>query len=210
MKRHITILATVLALAGSASAQYPTFLGASDPYRMAVTPRHHITVWTGGFDSPHPKWAKKKTYRLCMANGLPENSCLAAQEYVRRLTGAEAPSSMLEEVDAAADHVIDVWTACGGSYASYVRGFDWSRITVTVKDTIFPNPASGIMSGGLTLNGGRDVWLVNFWFDGWFCCRGEAGLATMGAYARWELGNAVVWGYHDRPIDKGDISPCSY
>lgn len=204
--RGLFIVAALFVIGVPVSAQYPKFIGEADPSVMLITPRHRITVWTGGFDRSHPKWAKKKTLNKCLAADLPKSSCLAAQDYVQQITGFDQPSTFEAEIDNAADHVIAVWVACGEPYASFARRFDWSRITVTVKDTIFQ--VDGVWSGGMTADGGRTVWLVDLFFQGWFSDREHASLATMGQFANWELGNCVTWAYLGHVRDTGDSSPC--
>lgn len=203
--RGLFVAGVLFAISVSIPAQYPRFIGASDPSVMLITPKHRITVWTGGFSSPHPKWVKRKTLNTCLANELPEASCIAAQEYARLLT---SDGELAVQIDDAADHVIAVWGGCGEPYASFARRFDFSRITVTVRDTIFQQPGTGVWCGGLTADGGRSITVVNLFFQPYFSDRSHAGLATMRAFADYELGNSVTWAFLGHVRDTGDAPPC--
>ena len=137
-----------------------------------------------------------------------QSAITTAQDYGRRLTGLFEPSTLLDEVDEAIDRITAIWGDCGGSYASFASNFDWSRITFTIRDTVFANPVTGVMAGGVTMDK-FNAHVVNLTFHYWFDpdpTRLE--IAKMGDFVRWEAGNILEWNRTGRAQDIGDSSPC--
>lgn len=212
LRDRFTFVALVVlvgaSLAGTAEAQtWPKFLRDADPTVVIVTPKYRVRVFTGGFDLPHPKIVEKKLPKLLRKQGLNENMVRTAQEYARRLTGAFEPSTMPAMIDEAVDWVVDQWSDCGGKYSSFIRGFNWSRVTITVRDTIFPNPDTGVMSAGVAMSK-TSAHIVNLSFQRWFSDPANAALIDVFGGAKWELNNIAIWNYSGRPRDIGTSRPC--
>ena len=196
------------ALATISQAQtWPKFLRDADPTVMIVTPKYHVRVFTGGFNHPHPKIIEKKLPKLLRKQGINENMNRTALEYARKLSGVTEPSIMPALIDEAVDWVVGQWNGCGGKYASFIRGFDWSRVTITVRDTIFPNPDTGVMSAGVAMSK-TSAHIVNLSFQRWFSDPANAALIEILGGAQWELNNIAIWNYSGRPRDIGTSRPC--
>jgi hypothetical protein len=110
-------------------------------------------------------------------------------------------------IDGSVDWVINEWNNCGGKYASFINGFDWSRVTITIRDTIFPNPDTGVMSAGVAMSK-TSAHIVNLSFQRLFSDPGNAALVEISGGARWELNNIAMWNYSGRPRDIGTGRPC--
>lgn len=198
----------LLLCAGSVSAQtWPKFLGDSDPSVVAYTPKFRIKVFTGGFDLPHRKIVEKKLPKRLLNQDVPLNTADAAQDYARRITGQFAPSTMLDDIDASVDRIINQWDSCGGSYSRFIHGFDWSSVTITVRDTVVTNPSTGQLAYGVTMDK-RNAHIVNLSFWYWFSDPSKAQLVVIYDIAAWELGNVAVWNYYGHPKDIGTGRPC--
>jgi hypothetical protein len=198
-----------IAFSGTTEAQtWPKLLGEADPTVVAYTPKYNSRVYTGGFDQPRRKQTEKKLLNTLRKRNATQSTITTAQDYGRRLTGLFEPSTLLDEIDEAIDRVTATWRACGGTYASFASAFDWSRITFTVRDTVFANPGTGVMSGAVTMDK-RNAHIVNLTFHYWFDpdpTRLE--IAKLGDFARWEAGNILEWNRTGRPRELGDSSPC--
>lgn len=207
MKTLLTVLTLlVLSTLCNAQQQWPRFLGERDPSAFAVTPRHHVCVYTGGFEFPRRKQVEKKLPARMRAQGVPEPTITQAQDYARRLTGQGQASILLDEIDAAVDRLTATWAACGGSHATFARSFDWSQITVTIADTVISTPSG--LSYGVTWDR-THIEVVNLSFGQWFSDPTHAYLITLTNIVAWEAGNAMSWQYQGYPTDNGSFSPCT-
>jgi len=194
--------------ASTALAQtWPKFLRDADPSVTIVTPKYRMRIFTGGFDLPHPKIVEKKLPKLLRKNGINENMVRTTLGYARQLTGALEPSTMPTLIDGAVDWVVGEWNGCGGKYSTFIRSFDWSRVTITVRDTIFPNPDTGVMSAGVAMSK-TSAHIVNLSFQRWFSDPANAAIIDISGGARWELNNIAMWNYSGRSRDIGTGRPC--
>lgn len=209
LRKTVIALFAVIAFSVTAGAQtWPKFLGRGDPTVVAYTPKHNIRVFTGGFDLPRRKQTEKKLLNMLVNHNASQSVITTAQDYGRRLTGIFEPSTLLDEVDEAIDRITEIWGSCGGSYGTFASNFDWSRITFTVRDSVFPNPVTGVMSGGVALDK-LNAHVVNLTFHYWFNSDPtRLEIAKLGDFVRWEAGNILQWNRTGQPLDIGDGSPC--
>lgn len=208
LRASLLTLLTVIAFSATTSAQsWPKLLGDADPTVVAYTPKYHIRVYTGGFDQPRRKQTERKLLTTLGKHDATQSTITTAQDYARRLTGIFEPSTMLSEVDEAIDRITAIWQAAGGSHASFASNFDWSHVTFTVRDTVFANPSSGVMVGGVTMDK-FNAHVVNLTFHYWFDPDpSRLEIAKMGDFVRWEAGNILEWNMAGTPKDVGDSAP---
>ena len=210
VRATVIALFAVIAVSINADAQtWPKLLGDADPTVVAYSPKYHVRVFTGGFDLPRRKQTERKLLNTLTKHNATQSAITTAQDYGRRLTGIFEPSTLLDEVDEAIERITEIWRSCGGSYASFASEFDWSRITFTVRDTVFANPGTGVMSGGVAMDK-LNAHVVNLTFHYWFDpdpTRLE--IAKLGDFVRWEAGNILEWNMTGQPRDIGDGSPCA-
>ena len=209
LRATVIAFLTGIAFSSPAGAQtWPKLLGEADSTVVAYTPKYHVRVFTGGFDQPRPKQTEKKLVSKLRKHDATQSTITTAQDYGRRLTGLFEPSTLLDEIDEAIDRVTAIWRSCGGIYARHSSDFGWSNITFTVRDTVFANPGTGVMVGGVTVDK-YNAHIVNLTFHYWFDpdpTRLE--IAKLGDFARWEAGNILEWNRTGQPRDIGDSSPC--